>query len=120
MRIAQELYEEGYITYSDNAKKRLLGVSEKTLKQRGAVSSPVVIGMAAGALDKSGAEIAISVSGIAGPEGGTLEKPTGTVWIAWQWENKVQTRRFLFAGNRSQVRLAAVEAALSGALEFIC
>ena len=86
----------------------------------GAVSEEVVKAMAAGTVAACKTNIAIAISGIAGPEGGTTEKPKGTVWIAWQWEDRVETRRFLFAGGRSQVRLAAVEAALSGILEFIC
>ena len=112
----------GFVTYSDESKQELLRVPSRHFYPDGpgAVSEEVVKAMAAGTIAACKTNIAIAISGIAGPEGGTAEKPTGTVWIAWQWENRVETRRFLFAGDRSQVRLAAVEAALSGILEFIC
>ena len=115
-------FKSGFVTYSNESKQELLGVPSKYFSTDGpgAVSEEVVKAMAAGTIAACKANIAIAISGIAGPEGGTPEKPTGTVWIAWHWENRVQTRRFLFAGDRSQVRLAAVEGALSGVLEFIC
>ena len=115
-------FKSGFVTYSDESKQELLRVPSMYFYPDGpgAVSEEVVTAMAAGTISACKTNIGIAISGIAGPEGGTPEKPTGTVWIAWQWEDRVQTRRFLFAGDRSQVRLAAVEAALSGILEFIC
>ena len=115
-------FKSGFVTYSNESKQELLGVPSMHFYPDGpgAVSEEVVKAMAAGTIAACKTNIAIAISGIAGPEGGTTEKPAGTVWIAWQWENRVQTRRFLFAGDRSRVRLAAVEAALSGILEFIC
>ena len=117
---ASKVFNLGLVTYSNQSKIKILKVNRNIIKKYGAVSHECCYAMVKNLSKISKANINISITGIAGPEGGTLEKPTGTVWIAWQWENKVQTRRFLFAGNRSQVRLAAVEAALSGALEFIC
>ena len=61
----------------------------------------------------------IAVSGIAGPDGGETEKPVGTIWIAWQWESKIQSKRFIFTGDRYEVRRSAVEASLLGAIELI-
>ena len=85
----------------------------------GAVSEEVVRAMAEGTIMVCKTNLAVAITGIAGPEGGNTEKPIGTVWIAWRWENRAQAKRFLFAGNRSQVRFAAVEAALFGLLRFI-
>ena len=119
---SSDVLDRGFVTYSNESKQELLRVPSGHFYPEGpgAVSEEVVKAMAAGTIAACKTNIAIAISGIAGPEGGTLEKPTGTVWIAWQCENRVETRRFLFAGDRSQVRLAAVEAALSGILEFIC
>lgn len=77
------VFEFGWVTYADRAKTKMLGVPEDILKLHGAVSEPVVKAMAKGALDRSGAGVAVAVSGIAGPGGGTPEKPVGTVWLAW-------------------------------------
>ncbi len=75
--------------------------------------------MTAGAITNSAAQVAVAVSGIAGPDGGSADKPVGTVWIAWQWDEKVEARRFLFAGDRRAVRLATVEQALVGLLKLL-
>ena len=77
------VFEFGWVTYADRAKTKMLWVPEDILKLHGAVSEPVVKAMAEGALDRSGADVAVAVSGIAGPGGGTPEKPVGTVWLAW-------------------------------------
>src|SRR4030067_3796017 len=76
-------FERGFITYSDLAKQQMLGVSEATLKQHGAVSEAVVREMVAGALANSAAQVALAVTGIAGPDGGTPDKPGGTGWFSW-------------------------------------
>jgi nicotinamide-nucleotide amidase len=75
--------------------------------------------MTAGAIANSLANVTVAVSGIAGPDGGTPDKPVGTVWIAWQWEKKVLAQKFQFIGDRETVREAAVEAALRGVLALI-
>lgn len=103
------------VTYSNQAKVNLLGVRESTLEDHGAVSQPVVKEMVLGLLDRSDASIGISVSGIAGPGGGTLDKPVGTVWIAWAKPGQlIEAVRFQFKGDRESVRLQAVYEALKG------
>ena len=82
----------------------------------GAVSEETVRAMTQGAINNSRANVSVAVSGIAGPDGGSQEKPVGTVWIAWQWEDKANAQSFLFTGDRRAVRLATVEAALGGLL----
>jgi nicotinamide-nucleotide amidase len=109
-------FECGYVVYSNAAKMRDLGVSERTLQSHGAVSEPVVREMAAGALRASGAEVAVSVSGIAGPSGGTPEKPVGTVWFGLAVKDdenfELTSRLARFPGDRGAVRRASVEYAL--------
>ncbi len=93
----------GYVTYANDAKERMLSVS--SLSQHGAVSRETAIEMASGAIDHSGADIAIAVSGIAGPDGGTAEKPVGTVYIGIKLRHRKATAwQFLFRGDRDQVR----------------
>lgn len=109
-------FECGYVVYSNAAKVRDLGVSEQTLALHGAVSEPVVREMAAGALRVSRAEIAVSVSGIAGPSGGTPEKPVGTVWFGLAVREgksiELMSRLQRFPGDREAIRRASVEYAL--------
>ncbi|WP_312144489.1 MULTISPECIES: CinA family protein [Stutzerimonas stutzeri subgroup] len=109
-------FEAGYITYSNAQKTRQLGVPAELFKQVGAVSAEVVQAMARGAQRNSGARFAVAVSGIAGPGGGTAEKPVGTVWIAWADDSHVQAQRYLFTGDREAVREQTVVAALQGLL----
>jgi nicotinamide-nucleotide amidase len=89
---ASQVFDAGFVTYSNAIKQRVLGVDETVLAQQGAVSEAVVLQMAAGALRCSGADYAIAVSGIAGPDGGTAEKPVGTVWIAWGTQNDLRAQ----------------------------
>jgi nicotinamide-nucleotide amidase len=112
---SSEWFERGFVTYSDEAKAAMLGVKAATLERHGAVSEPVVREMAQGAADWSRAQVTVAVSGIAGPDGGTQEKPVGTVWIGWRWASgQVSARHFLFKGDRDSVRFQAVLAALEG------
>jgi len=97
---ASSVFEAGFVSYSNEIKAKVLGVSEKDLSTEGAVSETVVSQMLRGALNISGADIGVAVSGIAGPEGGTKEKPVGTVWLAWGSMDDIKTRQFLFPGNR--------------------
>lgn len=118
-------FDGGLITYSNRAKQALLGVEAATLVAVGAVSEAVVAQMAAGALQHCDADLAVAVSGIAGPDGGSADKPVGTVWIAWaQRDATVITRRFVFAGDRHSVRQQTVAQALQGLLDmagrFVC
>ena len=114
-------FDSGFVTYSNEAKQRLLSVSPAlfSIDGPGAVSEATVLAMTAGAIQGSRANLAVAVSGVAGPDGGTEEKPVGTVWIAWQWEDKSLARCFHFSGDRESVRRATVLAALEGCLLLI-
>jgi nicotinamide-nucleotide amidase len=107
-------FERGVVTYSNAAKEDLLGVRAETLAMHGAVSEAVVREMATGALARSRAQVAVAVSGIAGPDGGSAAKPVGTVWLAWAWPTGCEAQVFAFAGERQAVRAQAVAAALKG------
>lgn len=111
-------FERGFVTYSNEAKQEQLGVDAATLAQHGAVSEPVALEMAGGALRHSRAQIALSVTGIAGPTGGTAQKPVGMVCFAWALEGEAPvavTRHF--KGDRAEVRRRAIAFALQGLLE---
>ncbi len=114
-------FDCGLVTYSNEAKQRLLGVPLALFAPGGpgAVSEAVVLAMAAGALERSRAQLAVAVSGIAGPDGGTLGKPVGSVWVGWRWGQRELARDFAFPGDRSEVREATVEAALQGLLAWL-
>jgi nicotinamide-nucleotide amidase len=110
-------FEGGFVTYSNESKRALLGVREETLRLHGAVSEATVREMAQGALDSSAADAAIAISGVAGPDGGTPDKPVGTVCLAWQRRGKsALTRTRHFAGDRHAVRVRSIEEALRGLL----
>lgn len=113
-------FDRGFVTYSNSAKQTMLGVREETLRAHGAVSAATVTAMVEGALRNSVAQVAVAVSGIAGPAGGTDEKPVGTVWFAWGIsDGPVATRRELYAGTRDEVRRRAVDRALRGVIELL-
>ncbi|AWR83138.1 nicotinamide-nucleotide amidase [Escherichia coli] len=106
-------FERGFVTYSNEAKAQMIGVREETLAQHGAVSEPVVVEMAIGALKAARADYAVSISGIAGPDGGSEEKPVGTVWVAFATaRGEGITRRECFSGDRDAVRRQATAYAL--------
>ena len=106
-------FERGFVTYSNEAKAQMIGVREETLLNHGAVSEPVVVEMAIGALRAARATYALSVSGIAGPDGGSKEKPVGTVWFGLACANgQGVTRQQCFAGDREAVRRQATAFAL--------
>lgn len=113
-------FERGFVTYSNTAKIEMLGVSPDTLMQHGAVSEATVREMVAGALAHSHAQIALAVSGIAGPSGGTAEKPVGTVWFAWGIQDEiVVTQRHLLNGDRATVQNQSINIALQGAISLL-
>lgn len=113
-------FERGFVTYSNLSKVELLGVAEETLRLHGAVSEAAVREMVAGALQRSHAQVALAVSGIAGPSGGTPEKPVGTVWFAWAIKDDVpHARRHHLSGSRSEVRAQSVQIALQGLVELL-
>jgi|TARA_R100001369_G_scaffold4961_7_gene13987 nicotinamide-nucleotide amidase len=107
-------FTTGYVTYANAAKTRLLGVPEAMLAEHGAVSKEVVKAMVLGACNESGAGLAVAVSGVAGPEGGSAEKPVGTVWLAWGDAAAQEAECFHFPGDRQSVREQAVRQALVG------
>lgn len=107
-------FERGYVTYSNRAKAELLGVDAQLIKRHGAVSEAVVRAMASGALAQSGAHISVAVTGVAGPSGGSLDKPVGTVWLAWATGDNVICSREWFDGDRAAVRQATVRRAIEG------
>ena len=108
-----EVYKNGVVTYANKAKRRLLGVKKSTLQKYGAVSEKTAEEMAKGAAVMFKADVAAAVTGIAGPEGGTAEKPVGLVYIACRVKGKTTVRRYQFSGNRNKVRESAVAAALA-------
>lgn len=113
-------FERGFITYSNESKQQMLGVREATLNQHGAVSEMAVREMVAGALQHSTAQVALAVSGIAGPGGGTADKPVGTVWFAWGIKNgETCAQRYQLDGNRNEVRDQAVQIALQGIINLL-
>ncbi|WIO75621.1 CinA family protein [Porticoccaceae bacterium LTM1] len=113
---SSDWFDAGFVTYSNAMKQRLLKVSADTLNSLGAVSQAVVEQMANGAIELAGANIAVAVSGIAGPDGGSADKPVGTVWFAWAGPDSLVTKCCLFSGDRAAVREQAVSEALRGLL----
>ena len=109
--------ERGFVTYSNAAKTALLGVPATLIDAHGAVSEPVARAMAAGALAHAPVQWAVAVTGVAGPSGGSAEKPVGTEWFGWATPWGVTTERRQFAGDRAAVRQAAVAHALHGLVE---
>jgi nicotinamide-nucleotide amidase len=111
-------FDRGFVTYSNEAKVELLGVRPETLARFGAVSEATARAMVAGALERSRADIAVAVTGIAGPDGGTADKPVGLVWLAWGVRNgEVEAASCHFPGDRAAVREATVAFALEGLIE---
>jgi nicotinamide-nucleotide amidase len=113
------VFDRGFVTYSDMAKMEMLGVSNATLDNHGAVSEETVLAMASGALQHSEADMTVAISGIAGPGGGSMEKPVGTVWFAWAQKGKPTTATLQhFNGDRNAVRRQAVTFALERLLQM--
>lgn len=113
-------FECGFVTYSNTAKQVMLGVDSAIIEAHGAVSEQVVIQMAEGALQASGASVSVAVSGVAGPGGGSVEKPVGTVWLAWAMRDRpTVTLLNSFEGDREAVRQQSVQKALEGVLACI-
>lgn len=111
-------FERGFVTYSNEAKTELLGVDAALIAQHGAVSEAVARAMAEGALRRSRAQVAVAVTGVAGPTGGSIDKPVGTVWLAWAVRGAdTRSWRGQFPGDRASVRRATVLRALQGVLE---
>ncbi|GAA0418323.1 CinA family protein [Cocleimonas flava] len=114
------IFDRGFVTYSNEAKQDMLGVSAETINEFGAVSEEVALEMVTGAIEHSNADIAVSISGIAGPAGGTKLKPVGTVCFGWKKkEGEARAETILFKGDRDSVRSQAVDYALSGIMKLI-
>ncbi|MFB9067047.1 CinA family protein [Pseudofulvimonas gallinarii] len=114
------VFEAGLVTYSNQAKQRLLGVPGDVLAGHGAVSGPCALAMVDGLLEAVDVELGVAVTGIAGPDGGSRDKPVGTVWIAWKIRGAPAFARcHHFRGDRDRVRRATVEAALAGLFELL-
>ena len=116
---SSDWFERGYVTYSNVAKQQLLGVKLGTLKRFGAVSEPTAREMARGALRRSRGSVALAVTGVAGPSGGTREKPVGTVCFAWAQGRKLRSETRHFRGSRESVRRKSVEHALRGLFRWL-
>ena len=117
---SSEWFGSSFVTYSYEAKTQILGVSSQDLDSFGAVSKEIVEQMVSGALDKSGADVGVAISGIAGPDGGTDTKPVGTVCFAWKINGQeVIASAEHFSGDRNEVRYSSVERALMGTIELI-
>ena len=116
-------FDRGFVTYSYAAKTEMLGVDAALITEHGAVSESVAKAMALGALFRSQAHISVAVTGVAGPTGGSVDKPVGTVWLAWCWRTSdgqtlLRTQREVFTGDRAAVRLATVDRALAVVAEL--
>jgi nicotinamide-nucleotide amidase len=113
-------FERGFVSYSNAAKTELLGVDAALIAAEGAVSEPVARAMAIGALARSHAQAAVAVTGVAGPTGGTAEKPVGTVWFGWSLAGQpIRTERRRFEGDRATVRAATVHHALQTLVQLL-
>jgi nicotinamide-nucleotide amidase len=112
-------FERGFVTYSNEAKTEMLGVSAALIAAHGAVSEPVARAMALGALAHSRGHMAVAVTGIAGPTGGSAHKPVGTVWFGFARQGQSQTECQVFAGDRAAIRTAAVRHALSRVFDLL-
>ena len=105
---SSQWFDRGFVTYSNEAKTEMLGVPAELIAKHGAVSEEVVRAMAEGAIRHSRAQVSIAVTGIAGPGGGSVDKPVGTVWVGWCVKNSTYSERLQVAGYRNQIRQASV------------
>ena len=112
-------FERGFVSYSNAAKTELLGVDAVLIDLHGAVSEPVARAMAAGAIAHSKAQLSVAVTGVAGPGGGSLEKPVGRVWFGWSVDGLVSSEVMHFDGDRAAVRAATVRHALRGLVSLL-
>jgi nicotinamide-nucleotide amidase len=112
-------FERGFVTYSNEAKAEQLGVDAQLIAAHGAVSEPVARAMAAGAVQRSRGRVSVAVTGVAGPTGGSPQKPVGTVWFAWQVDGRLTSETRCFPGTRAEVRAATVVHALARLAELV-
>ena len=116
---ASQVYNEGFITYSNEAKMKYLNVSEETLEKHGAVSEEVVREMAIGCRTATLSDLAVVTSGVAGPGGGSLEKPVGLVYVACAYKDIVESRSFKFDGDRTHIRKQATKEAIEMVMDLL-
>lgn len=116
---SSDYFETGYVTYSNAAKRRLLGVPETVIEAQGAVCRETVEAMVKGACRESGADIGVAISGVAGPGGGSPDKPVGTVWLSWGGSGWVEAECHHYPGDRQAVREQAVRDALIGLIRRV-
>ena len=116
---SSDWFERGYVTYSNAAKREALGVAEATLERHGAVSEETAREMASGALKNGRGQVALAITGVAGPSGGSRDKPVGTVCFAWAQGSKISSQTRRFDGDRESVRRQSVAHALQGVLELL-
>ena len=117
---SSEILDRGFVSYSNKSKTEILGVPEHLIFEFGAVSEEIVEQMVSGAISRSGANVGVAISGIAGPLGETETKPVGTVCFAWKLDSGIlKTTTEHFQGNRNEVRYSSVERALLGTIEFL-
>ncbi|WP_028201910.1 CinA family protein [Paraburkholderia nodosa] len=112
-------FERGFVTYSNQAKTEMIGVPPELIEKHGAVSEPVARAMAEGALSNSRAQVSLAITGVAGPGGGTPEKPVGMVSFGWSNRLHTSVETLVFKGDREQIRVQAAAHALRGLLAFI-
>jgi nicotinamide-nucleotide amidase len=116
---SSDWFERGFVTYSNQAKNEMLAVPSSVIEDYGAVSEPVAVAMASGALRHSQADYAVAVTGVAGPGGGSAEKPVGTVWIAVASADEAKASLYNFSGDRETVREVTMIAALEALIELV-
>ena len=116
---SSQWFDRGFVTYSNEAKTEMLGVKTELIARHGAVSEEVVRAMAEGAIRHSRAQVSIAVTGVAGPGGGSEEKPVGTVWVGWCLKDQTQVQCLHLSGTRSDVRAATVTKALHRLCELV-
>jgi nicotinamide-nucleotide amidase len=115
---SSQWFDRGFVTYTNKSKEEMLGVSSSILSTHGAVSEATACAMAEGAIINSNAEVSVAITGIAGPGGGSLDKPVGTVWIAWAKKlQPTHAQCYHFEGDRAAVRKQSVKVALEGMLQ---
>jgi len=116
---SSEWFAGSVIAYSNEVKSRLLGVKPEIIETNGAVSRRVVLAMAEGVLKAVGANVSVAISGIAGPGGGTQDKPVGTIWMAWAWPSGSRAKLYQFTGTREAIKEQSVMAAINGLLSVV-
>lgn len=117
---SSQWFDRGFVTYSNESKQQMLNVPAQMIATHGAVSEAVARAMAEGALASSKANRSVAITGIAGPNGGSIEKPVGTVWIAWtDGKHTTRTQCYLFSGDRLAIRQQAVKSALEGLIDLL-